>query len=481
MGIGQAGQVKPTRHPTGKALALEDREDGAYATFKVARTVRGDEVLALALDGIASGVSVEFSEIKGGTIIETRSGRRTRVQRRVRLTGASTTYQSAYKDAVVLAVRTEGDPEVTEPVAEAAPVPAPVSAPAIDISPLTKILEQMAGGQARMQEKLDNIEEQARADFHIPSPQDAIDDARSKRGVWVQTALQMLSGTRISEQELQARALDDLITTDNIGVVPDGILSGLIGVIDPNRPFLNSTRKLDDPGVGMQLTVPKIVTRPETGVQSSEKAELASNTTSITSVSYDAVTIGGAGDLSLQLLKRSSPSFLSLYIELLAESYAHNSEIEGIQALLAASPSSGGALDPEAASFGAAWTNGAAVRKTPDTIWLSSEAVAAFINAKADGTNAPLYSNIVANITAGTGPQGTISGLRPVYLPELDSASATIDAIVGPSSGFGWTEDGSFVLQVDVPAKAGRDVAIVGMLWYAPMYPTAFTTYTIAS
>jgi len=102
-----------------------------------------------------------------------------------------------------------------------------------------------------------------------------------------------------------------------------------------------------------------------------------------------------------------------------------------------------------------------------------------YINAKATGTNAPLYSTLRTDATVAGGITGTISGLRPVHVPELDTHGSY--AIVGPSSGFAWCEEGPLQLQADVPTLAGRDVALVGFVFFIPWYADAFTFYNVAS
>jgi hypothetical protein len=169
-------------------------------------------------------------------------------------------------------------------------------------------------------------------------------------------------------------------------------------------------------------------------------------------------------------------------VELLAEQYAMATEDLAVTALLDAMGGIGNAspLDPADTAFGAAYIAAFdAIRRGPDTIWLSTEAVGEFIDAKATTTNQPMYSNINLDATAAGGISGNISGLRAVHVPALDAHGAY--AIVGPGSGFAWAEDGTYTLQVDNAAHAGRDVALVGMFWSAPWYPAAFTAYNVAS
>ena len=329
-------------------------------------------------------------------------------------------------------------------------------------------------------DRLEKIEERGRSAFEMPAAPANKPDVTL--GQWTEVALNLLSGGRISDQ--QFRSVADFITTDNAGIVPDALSSELIGVIDPRRPFMASTRRLATPSSGMSLVVPTLTQRPTTAVQSTEKSELSSQKTTIGTTSFDSVTIGGTGDISLQLLKRADRSFLALYIELLAEALAMDAEDGAVGALITAindgGPEPATALDPNDLQLGAAYeASFDAIRRGPDTIWLSTGAVSAFLDAKSDGTNAPLYGQLGASFNANSGVGGAIQGLRPVHVPALDDKGAY--AVVGPSSGFGWAEDGTYTLQVDNPSKAGRDVSLVSIFWFAPYYPAAFTLFNVAS
>jgi phage head maturation protease len=472
----------------GVGMTLEDRAEGAYMTFKVSKTPRGDEILTLAADGVTPHVSVGYDPRRSKSELQVRGGKRFTAHSRVDLREVSTTWKPYYERAVVMSVRAKEDQAEVGPMADS-PAPETIgateqTAPAVsyDFAPFEKTMNTLSETLGTVGERLANLEERSRSNFVIPGGEP--EKPKATRGEWLRTVLGMMSGERISQHDLETRSLADLVTTDNIGVVPDAFSSELIGVIDPRRPFMQTTRKLNTPVSGMSLTMPKIVTRPTVAEQAlngtpTEKAELSSTATSVTTVTFDAVSKGGAGDISLQLLKRSDPSFLGLYLELLAEAYAQEAEQEAVESLLASGTLSGGAMDPEALVLASAWQGTFdAIRRPPDTIWLSSAAVGAFLDAKADGSNAPLYGQITANFSAGAGVGGSISGLRAVHVPALDATAS--DVIIGPSTGFAWAEDGTYTLQVDVPAKAGRDVAIIGMLWFAPLYPAAFTVYSVA-
>lgn len=489
--LGQDGKPTLGRRPTGKAISLADRADGGYGTFRVARTAAGDEQLALAAEGIVAGASIEFSEIPGGSVTSTVNGRRTRIHNRVRLNGVTTTYRPAYAQAGVVAVR--ATPEGEAPVADqekAAVEAAPADKDEKDEVRIRSVQDQIAGfgnqlDQALMKvtdafsDRIGKLEEHARSQFVVPGAPE--EKTKATLGEWAQYALRSLSGERISSNDTQYRALEDVITSDNLGIVPDTFLQNeMIGVIDARRPFMSSTRRLATPSSGLTMHVPLLEQRPEVGLQSEEKAEIASAAIKVTTADFSAVTIAGGIDISLQLLKLSDPSFLDLAMRLMAEAFAMTSERYALQNLLGADVDDGNTLDPAAPGLGAAFiTTFGEIKNPPDTIWLSSEAVGAFIDAVSPVTGLPMYSSITASATAGGGITGSVSGLRAVHVPQLGDLGA--DVIVGPSSGFAWAEAGTYTLQVDVPSRAGRDVALVGIDWFAPYYPAAFTVYTLST
>lgn len=465
----------------GRGLSRRDDAEGSVITFRVSKTQAGDEALTLVSDGVVTKASVGFIEKAGGFSMQQRAGQRVRVQEHVDVDHVALTWRPAYQASGVIAMRSESEeePKVSEnqDVAQAAA--------AIDLTPVTSAItalqERNDGAAQRMLERLDKIEERDRSAIVMPR-QAAEPDRKMRLLDWADYALKTLSGVPYSAAQLHERALDDIITADNPGVVPDAVSTDIIGIIDRSRPFLESTRQITAPDTGMSIVVPVLgPSRSETGVQAAEKTAIASNPLKVTSQSFDAITIAGGADVSIQMIRRATRSYLDLLISDLGTALARNCDEEAIATLLAAGTTPGGAnINPEDLLLGEAWANSIDnYGQPPDTIWMSSAGVAAFIDAKDNGTNRSLYFTLNGNFGAGNAPGGSVSALRPVYVPALNNTS--VDVMVGPSAGFAWAEDGSFQLSADNPTLAGRDIALVSILFFIPRYPAAFTTYDLGS
>ena len=53
--------------PIGVTVELEERADAAWGAWRVSDTMLGNEVLALARDGVPLGLSIGFAEVPGGS------------------------------------------------------------------------------------------------------------------------------------------------------------------------------------------------------------------------------------------------------------------------------------------------------------------------------------------------------------------------------------------------------------------------------
>lgn len=465
--------------PTGRGFKLEEMEDGPHLWMRVSKTVAGDEQLTLIRDGVEDGVSVGFdsSDHEKETLKDGRTRYTHRGFSKARALEASTTWRPAFTGSRVLQAL-EASPVADEATAQAGEQEVAPALTEAQLQEMTRAFE------TRVTERFDALQDRIAAiGMTVP---DSLKAEAEGAGRAVALESKMFSDPEIRH----AFALDDVVSADNLGVIPEMRSTQIIGIIDSSRPFLENTTREPVPPAGETWKFPKITQRPEVGLQSAEKAEVASQKTTITSVDFDMATYAGAGDLSIQLIKRSSPAFLDLWLRLLGEQYAIVTDNAAVDALLAetAVVEGTGTFDPAAPSFGESFQNAATAAGSrpallPNRIFMSTAALVAFIDAKSPtgGGGTPLYPGL-AGITGMTGgDQGGPANfqMRPVWVPALDDEA--VDLIIGPSQGFHWTEDGTYTLQADVPSKAGRDVGLVGMIWFAPVYPAAFTTYALAS
>lgn len=464
--------------PAGRGISLEERDDGAILLARVAPTPRGDELLTLAREGYFRGASPSFRPVEGGDSYRHENRRRVTVRNRVDLREVSVTWRPTFAGTEVLFTRTEGESMAAEDTVEPTATPAPRG---IELPPPSEA--DYREFKEAVSKRLELVEQRSEVPTGTPVPAPE-KDVEPYRGDWVKGALTLMAGEDLP-RELQ-RVLADTISDDNPAFMPTAFSNVLIGEIDPFRPFLGSTTQIDMPADGLEISYPRIVQRPTVAEQLTEKTEVSSQAVETDRVTSPVRTFAGAGDLSLQLLRRSSPQFLDFYLRLLGEAYATVTENAAVDALLAAGVTAGtGQFDAEDPAFAEAVENGVAAGRSlaPNRIWLSTTAMSQFIDAKTPtgGGGTPMYPGLagIAGITGGGGGGPLPISLTPVWVPALDDEA--VDVIIGPSRGFSWAEEGTFTLQADVPGRLGRDVALGGFMAFVAAYPAAFTTYVVAT
>jgi HK97 family phage prohead protease len=89
--------------PIGVTLAIEERADAAWGEWRVSDTLIGNEVLALARDGVPLGLSIGFAEVAGGS--RWSADRQRVVRTRAELDHVAVVRQPAYLGAGVVGVR----------------------------------------------------------------------------------------------------------------------------------------------------------------------------------------------------------------------------------------------------------------------------------------------------------------------------------------------------------------------------------------
>ena len=278
-----------------------------------------------------------------------------------------------------------------------------------------------------------------------------------------------------SFHDVYTRALADQITTNNPGVMASGGLGSVKGIIEARRPAINAWGREAIGGSGMSVDWPYFNGDLSTivGEQVTQKSEIVSVRVDLLKGTSAIKTYAGGSDVSLQLLRRSDPSYLDAYLRILNAAYAvvtENAFVNAIEAtaglVLQTITWASATEDQILAALGAA--SSAILTKTgaPAEFGIAAPDVFLALISKVKPVNA---QNAIGTGTAAGTLAPVISGIR-IY------QSAAVNAgnmLVSNESTASWHEEGPFQIDDDDVAKLGRNVAIWGMGATAVYFPTA--------
>jgi len=460
--------------PIGKLVEWSEDESGITASFKIAKTTAGNDALEEAATGLRSdfsvGVKVDAWDNKDGVMAISAS----------KLIEVSLVTEGAIPGAEVEKVAatetpgtaaTESNPEtqIEDPKTEGDDLVSETVSEAVSTETVEAAKSEVTAAASRPV-----FYTNPRVNLDVTAGQYAMAQIQASRG-------------DADARDLVA-ALQVATVAENTGMVPPNYLRDVIGVIDNSRPFIDSIERAALPASGMKVFTPKLGTKATVAL-TAEGAEFSSTDTTVTFQEDTVVKFAGAGIIDVELLDRSDPGFLDLYLRELAESYAIKTDAYAAQIASQNATASSAATIYAAIAKGIADSYGV-MRSTPNRLLVANTGGEDGIDfagllAAVDGSGRPLYaaaapSNANGLVTQGS-TSGTIAGLGLVVDANYtgDDANAK-HALVYPSNAMRFHESNKIELRANVVANGQVEIGLYGYVCVVNRYPAAFRKLNVA-
>jgi len=460
--------------PIGKLIEWSQDETGITASFKIAKTTAGNDALEEAATGLRSdfsvGVKVDAWDNKDGVMAISAS----------KLIEVSLVTEGAIPGAEVekvAATETQGtaasestpEPQIEEPKTEGDDLVSETVSEAVSTETVEAAKSEVTAATTRPV-----FYTNPRVNLDVTAGQFAMAQIQASRG-------------DADARDLVA-ALQVATVAENTGMVPPNYLKDVIGVIDNSRPFIDSIERAALPASGMKVFTPKLGTKATVAV-TAEGAEFSSSDTTVTFQEDTVVKFAGAGIIDVELLDRSDPGFLDLYLRELAESYAIKTDAYAAQIAAQNATQSSAATIYGSIAKGIADSFGV-MRSTPNRLLVANTGgedgidFAGLLGA-VDGSGRPLYaaaapSNANGLITQGS-TAGSVAGLGLVVDANYtgDDANAK-HALVYPSNAMRFHESNKIELRANVVANGQVEIGLYAYVCVVNRYPAAFRKLNVA-
>lgn len=292
-------------------------------------------------------------------------------------------------------------------------------------------------------------------------------------GDYLHDVIHAHQGDRDARERL-ARAIQNEVTSDVPGLVPEPIVGDVINIIDASRPIVSYLRTYSMPQYGSSFTRPKVKQHTLVDAQTAQKTELASRKFLVDPIQVNKVTMGGAIDVAFQVIDWTQPAALNAITNDLADQYAIQTESSTAALINAAatvdnvanvvSIGSGGTATAAEWIAGIAEAAGivyAGCGRLPDAIFCSPDMWAVLIGLT-DTTGRPIVSAGSPQNSMGNGAPNTwaasILGMPLITSPGLPAGTV----VVGASSFSEVYEDRRGALRVVEPKLLGWEIAYYG-------------------